>query len=303
MFKARYGLNLAIYFSSEKVTLFRYRLTMFFFHSSSCSLFAFFSSISMHYFVRLPLSCHEFFSHLLSFTIYSFIFSLSMHCVHTWVEWLHCRFDNRGIVVCFPAGSTSIYLLQSFQTASGAHPPTPTYPWRLSVPRPNAGSSTQLVLTKCSHLSSEAEGRVATTKRYQPDATGWRRNEPQGVLQKRSCLKTHDTCNKCCPHSLRPEMWKIKRIKASSFSSLAYSADWSSHLERNLRLSESLFLCLRLFWMLSVNRDATWQTRQPTQRFANSYYDVVAYKFLYFVVYQRQQDIKVYSTEWPNYNE
>lgn len=55
---------------------------MFFFHSAPSCMFAFFSSISMHYFVRLPLSCHEYFSHLLSFTIYSFFYYLFFHFLY-----------------------------------------------------------------------------------------------------------------------------------------------------------------------------------------------------------------------------
>lgn len=75
-----------------------------------------------------------------AFFYYLFFHFLSVNALCTYVgRVITCRFDNRGIVVYFPAGSTSIYRLQSFQTASGAHPPTPTYPCSLSEPRSNSG--------------------------------------------------------------------------------------------------------------------------------------------------------------------
>jgi len=88
-------------------------------------------------------------------------------------------------------------------------------------------SSTQLVYTKCSHLSSGAVGRVATSKWYQPDATGWRRNEPQSVLQKAPSLNPRHLQQMLPTFPTTRNVKNKKGETPATFSSLAYSADWS----------------------------------------------------------------------------
>jgi hypothetical protein len=69
-------------FSSEKVNLFRYWLTLFCFHSSSACMFAFFLFNSNVLFRLTPIVL-SWILFLFAFFYYLFFHFLSLHCVHT----------------------------------------------------------------------------------------------------------------------------------------------------------------------------------------------------------------------------